>query len=147
METMASVPSRQTTASISSFEAAFNSLKDSVSAKDAAAFQSTTLEEVWKATEEIQLAQRQRKSLRNVRRVEPFLKCLEKYSKVIEVLCNGTPYLPWIWVRKDSYAFRTKLTRKGSYKADDSSMYCHVMDEQLMLIDSSRTNIPTSLTS
>ena len=88
----------RTTSSLSSFETAFNSLKDSVSAKDAAAFQSTTLEEVWKAAEEIQLAQRQRKSLRNVRRVEPFLKCLEKYSKVIEVLCNGTPYLPYIWV-------------------------------------------------
>jgi hypothetical protein len=147
METMPSGPSRQTTASISSFETAFNSLKDSVSAKDAVAFQSTTLEEVWKAAEEIQLAQRHRKSLRNVRRIEPFLKCLGKYSEVIGVLCNGTPYLPWIWVRKYSFAFRTKLTRKGSYKVDDSSMCCHVMDETLMLIDSLRTNIPTSLTS
>jgi hypothetical protein len=83
---------------ISSFEAAFISLKNSVSSKDAAAFQSTTLEEVWKAVEEIQLSQRQRRSLRNIRRIEPFLKCLGKFSKVIEVLCNGTPYLPWLWV-------------------------------------------------
>jgi hypothetical protein len=137
----------RTTSSLSSFEAAFNSLKDSVSAKDATAFQTTTLEEVWKAAEEIQLAQRQRKSLRNLRRIEPFLKCLGKYSEVIGVLCNGTPYLPWIWVSKESFVFRTKLTRKGSYKVDDSSMCCHVMNEQLMLTDSSRMNIPTSLTS
>jgi hypothetical protein len=127
METMTSRPSPQTTASIPSFEAAFHSLKDSVSAKDAAVFQSTTLEEVWQAAEEIQLAQRKRKSLRNVRRIEPFLKCLGKYSEIIGVLCNGTPYLPWIWVSKEIFTFRTELTRKGSYKVDDSSMYCPVM--------------------
>jgi hypothetical protein len=137
----------RTTSSLSSFETAFNSLKDSVSAKDAAAFQLTTLEEVWKAAEEIQLAQRQRKSLRNVRRIEPFLKCLGKYSEVIGVLCNGTPYLPWIWVSKGFFTFRTKLTQKGSYQVDDSSMYCHVIDWQLVLIDSSPTNIPLSLIS
>jgi hypothetical protein len=80
------------------FESAIDKLKQAISSKDAAVFQATQVEDVWKAVEEIQEAQRRRKSLRNMRRVEPFLKGLEKYSKVIEVLCNGTPYLPWIWV-------------------------------------------------
>jgi hypothetical protein len=25
------------------------------------------------------------------------LRGMEHYSKVVEVLCNGTPYLSWIW--------------------------------------------------
>ncbi|KAH8587407.1 hypothetical protein B0O99DRAFT_733524 [Bisporella sp. PMI_857] len=79
------------------FDTAFKNLKQSVTTTDANAFQSTTLEDVWKAAEEIQEEQRRRKSVRNMRRIEPFLKGLEKYSKSIEILCNGTPYLPWIW--------------------------------------------------
>jgi hypothetical protein len=80
------------------FESAIDNLKQTISSPDAAAFQATLVEDVWKAAEEIQESQRQRKSLRNMRRIEPFLKGLEKYSKVIEVVCNGTSYLPWIWV-------------------------------------------------
>ncbi|KAH9216233.1 hypothetical protein DL95DRAFT_522785 [Leptodontidium sp. 2 PMI_412] len=80
------------------FESAIEKLKQAISPPDAVAFQTTLIEDVWKAAEEIQESQRRRKSLRNMRRVEPFLKGLEKYSKVIEVVCNGTPYLPWIWL-------------------------------------------------
>jgi hypothetical protein len=84
------------------FETAISRLKETISSSDATAFQSTTIEDVWKAAETIQEGQRQRKSLRNMRRIEPFLKALEKYSKTIEVVCNGTPYLPWIWVSSPS---------------------------------------------
>ncbi|KAH6711796.1 hypothetical protein BKA61DRAFT_693710 [Leptodontidium sp. MPI-SDFR-AT-0119] len=80
------------------FESAIEKLKQAISPPDAVAFQTTLIEDVWKAAEEIQESQRRRKSLRNMRRVEPFLKGPEKYSKVIEVVCNGTPYLPWIWL-------------------------------------------------
>ncbi|PSN61329.1 hypothetical protein BS50DRAFT_534675 [Corynespora cassiicola Philippines] len=30
-------------------------------------------------------------------RLQPFLHGMEHYAKVVEVLCNGTPYLSWIW--------------------------------------------------
>ncbi|KAF2728956.1 ankyrin [Polyplosphaeria fusca] len=30
-------------------------------------------------------------------RLQPFLQAMEHYAKVVEVLCNGTPYLSWIW--------------------------------------------------
>jgi hypothetical protein len=61
-------------------------------------FSDTTLRDVHEAAKEIeqQLAAQQR--LRNLKRLEPLLNGLEAYSKVLEVLCNGTPYLPWIWV-------------------------------------------------
>ncbi|KAI8722914.1 NACHT domain-containing protein [Fusarium sp. LHS14.1] len=32
-----------------------------------------------------------------MRRLEPLFTGLGYYSKTIEVLCNGTPYMPWIW--------------------------------------------------
>jgi hypothetical protein len=84
--------------SLASFDIAFMKLKQSVNPVDAVTFQSTTLEDVWKAALAIQQRQRESKSTKNMRRIEPFLRALEKYSKSIEILCNGTPYLPWIWV-------------------------------------------------
>jgi hypothetical protein len=60
------------------FEVAFKKLKDSVTPADATAFQSTTLEEVWKAAEDIEKAHKERRSLRNMAHIAPFLHCLEK---------------------------------------------------------------------
>jgi hypothetical protein len=80
------------------FATAIQDLKTTLSSNDATAFAATKIEDVWKAAEDIQEAQRQRRSLRNMKRIEPFLKALQGYSGVIEVVCNGTPYVPWIWV-------------------------------------------------
>ncbi|KAJ9503773.1 hypothetical protein H2202_000912 [Exophiala xenobiotica] len=77
---------------------AFRRLKDSVSPSDALLFQKTELKDVWDAAEEIQNSQRQRQSLQALSRIKPLLDSLQRYSRVIEVLCNGTPYLPWIWL-------------------------------------------------
>jgi hypothetical protein len=57
------------------------------------------LKDVWKAAQEIQRVQRQRLSLRNMARLKPLLETLGKYAQAVDVLCNGTPFLPWIWVR------------------------------------------------
>ncbi|EXJ71755.1 uncharacterized protein A1O5_05565 [Cladophialophora psammophila CBS 110553] len=77
---------------------AFHRLKDSVTPADSLLFQKTELKDVWDAAEEIQKSQRQRKSLQALSRIKPLLDNLQRYSRVIEVLCNGTPYLPWIWL-------------------------------------------------
>src|SRR5271170_4553967 len=78
---------------------AFEKLKRSISEEDAHNFACTDLQDVWKAVREIENTQRKRQSAQNMRRIEPLLRGIEKYSKVIEVLCNSTPYLPFIWVR------------------------------------------------
>jgi hypothetical protein len=77
---------------------AFEKLRRTVSSDDAHDFASTELKDVWKAVREIDAMQRKRQSAQNLARIEPLLKGIEKYAKVIEVLCNGTPYLPYIWV-------------------------------------------------
>jgi hypothetical protein len=83
------------------FQDSFEKFEKSVqkrSKTDQREFSDTTLRDVYEAAKGIeqQLAAQQR--LRNLKRLEPLLNGLEAYSKVMEVLCNGTPYLPWIWV-------------------------------------------------
>jgi len=77
---------------------AFQKLGRSISAEDAHDWASTELKDVWAEVRKIDAEQRSRQSAQNMRRIEPFLKGIEKYSKVIEVLCNGTPYMPYVWV-------------------------------------------------
>ena len=79
-------------------ESAFSRFEKSVTPEDARSFHSTELRDVRHAAINIEKWQRQRGSLRNMRRIEPLLKGIEKYAKAVEVLCNGTPFLPWIWV-------------------------------------------------
>ena len=78
-------------------EEAFLRLKDSVTPSDARDFESTTLKDVRKMAIEIEQRLAARNSLRNLRRIEPLLQKLEHYSRPLDILCNGTPFLPWIW--------------------------------------------------
>jgi len=82
------------------FKDAFEKLQLKVSPDDARNFHSTTLKDVCKAARDIEQQLGARQSLRNMRRLQPFFDWLERYSRVVEVLCNGTPYLSWIWVRR-----------------------------------------------
>lgn len=78
---------------------AFGKFKRSISEEDAHKFASTELKDVWVAIREIDIRQRRQRSAQNMRRIEPMLRGIEKYTKIIEVLCSGTPYLPYVWVR------------------------------------------------
>jgi hypothetical protein len=76
---------------------AFDRFARSVSQDDYRTFQNTELQDVRDEALKIERQLRARRTQRNMARLEPFLLGLEHYSKVIEVLCNGTPYLSWIW--------------------------------------------------
>jgi len=80
-----------------SMKEAFERLKEVVSVTDARSFKSTTLRDVYEAALTIEREQSARRSLRNTRRLKPFLDGLQHYTKCVDTLCNGTPYLPWIW--------------------------------------------------
>ncbi len=77
---------------------AFERLRRSISKEDAHDFASTQLKDVWEAVRKIDADQRKRQSAQNLRRVEPLLRGIEKYATVVDTLCNGTPFLPYIWV-------------------------------------------------
>ncbi|KAH8690624.1 NACHT domain protein [Talaromyces proteolyticus] len=76
---------------------AFEDLNKAVSPADSGDFETTTLQSVQNAALEIENQLAARQSLRNMRRLMPLFSGLGHYAKTIEVLCNGTPYLPWIW--------------------------------------------------
>ena len=78
-------------------EVAFNDLKDALSATDYAQLKDTTLGDVQDALHKLEEYLSARGWVRNLRRLLPLITVLGHYHKTIEVLCNGTPFLPWIW--------------------------------------------------
>ena len=77
---------------------AFAALERRVHRQHVRSFQDTTLQDVWNAVGDVEKRLAAKAQSRGLRRLKPLLDGLEHYSKAIEVLCNGTPYLPWIWV-------------------------------------------------
>ncbi|KAI9686269.1 MAG: hypothetical protein M1822_003925 [Bathelium mastoideum] len=76
---------------------AFERFSTTVTAEDHRRFSSTELKDVRDTALQIESQLAARGALGNMRRLQPLLQGFEHYSKSIEVLCNGTPYLPWIW--------------------------------------------------
>ncbi|KAM5354528.1 hypothetical protein ACJ41O_001175 [Fusarium nematophilum] len=75
----------------------FQDLERTLSTADSVSLQGTTLDDVRKAALQIQDQFAARPLVLNMRRLMPLFTGLQHYSKSLEVLCNGTPYLPWIW--------------------------------------------------
>lgn len=94
MTTPSQTPSTQ---ALITLQDAFDRFAGSVSPDDYRKFQNTGLQDVRDEAMRIERELRARRTQRNMARLEPFLLGLEHYSKVVEVLCNGTPYLSWIW--------------------------------------------------
>lgn len=80
------------------FQIAFERLKASVTYQDQLQFSLTTLKDVETAARDIEKQLAARQSLQNLRRISPLLRFLAQYSAALDTLCNGTPFLPWIWV-------------------------------------------------
>jgi hypothetical protein len=76
---------------------AFERFASTVTPDDQRLFHNTQLKDVRDEAMHIERQLRARRMQKNMARLDPFLRGMEHYSKVVEVLCNGTPYLPWIW--------------------------------------------------
>ena len=85
------------------FQEAYEKFISSVKPVDAARFENVTLDDIRETALAIEASQSKRRSLRNLRRLEPLLAALGKYGKTIEVLCNQTPYLAFVWVCSDPF--------------------------------------------
>jgi hypothetical protein len=60
-------------------------------------FSQTTLEDARQGVLETEAQMAARGCLRNTRRLMPLFEGLHHYSKAVEVLCNGVPFMPLIW--------------------------------------------------
>ncbi|KAL7936950.1 hypothetical protein V8C35DRAFT_320598 [Trichoderma chlorosporum] len=76
---------------------AFMELETIITVSDRAQLKDLSLEDVQQAALQIEKQLAASQSLRNMRRLSPLFTGLGHYSQTIEVLCNGTPYLPWLW--------------------------------------------------
>ena len=77
---------------------ALANLKATISAEDACMFSNTSLRDLCDEAHKIEEEQGARYDLRNMRRVEPFLQCLESYAGVIEVFCQAHAPMAFVWV-------------------------------------------------
>ncbi|KAF7670744.1 hypothetical protein GT037_011195, partial [Alternaria burnsii] len=110
--TTTSKPATLTPQARRTFQESFDSFEKTVqrySRTDDREFSNTTLRDVRNAAKEVERHLAARQCMRNMKRLEPFLNGLEAYSKVIEVLCNGTPFLSWIWLATDHISAFEKL--------------------------------------
>jgi len=103
-------------------EEAFKTFEQNIHTTDAKAYRSTTVDDVYQAARIIERDQAQRKCLRNLRRIEPLLNSLRKFGVAIDVLCQGTPYLPFLWVRRLSEQM-IRNTHTSRPPSNSSSMY------------------------
>ncbi|KAF2868791.1 hypothetical protein BDV95DRAFT_630472 [Massariosphaeria phaeospora] len=76
---------------------AFEDLERTMTPADARDSRTTTLQQVRAAALQIESQLAAQQKLRNMRRLTPLLNGLEHYANVVDVLCNGTPFLSWIW--------------------------------------------------
>ncbi|KAL7914862.1 hypothetical protein GGI35DRAFT_161583 [Trichoderma velutinum] len=76
---------------------AFIELERIITVSDRAQLKNLSLEDVQQAALQVEKQLAASQSLRNMRRLAPLFTGLGYYSQSIEVLCNGTPYLPWLW--------------------------------------------------
>jgi hypothetical protein len=78
-------------------QSAFERFASTVTPDDERLFRNTELKDVRDEVMQMERQLRARRIQRNMARLDPFLRGMEHYSRVVEVLCNGTPYLSWIW--------------------------------------------------
>ena len=88
----------QLAAASTTTEAAFKKLEQKVSDDHARDFYNTELKDVRHAVLDKEKWQRPRESLRNMARIEPLFAGLQQYAGPLKTLCQGTPYMPFIWV-------------------------------------------------
>lgn len=86
---------------VSDFERAVDVFKRSADLDEAemADFQLTDLQSLRQAINTIQNDQAKQKKLMYMRRLEPFLKTMEDYGKVLEVFLNVSDFIAFVWVR------------------------------------------------
>ncbi|KAM6513596.1 hypothetical protein FALCPG4_015983 [Fusarium falciforme] len=79
-------------------ERACERFQKQLSTEDKGAIQSSkNVDDVRHAIRRIEQHLAARQNLRNLDRLTPFLDAIDRLSKPIDVLCNGTPFMPYVW--------------------------------------------------
>ncbi|KAK3989022.1 hypothetical protein QBC44DRAFT_359506 [Cladorrhinum sp. PSN332] len=71
--------------------------RQSIEVSDDRELQKLSLEDVRQGVLDIQRELRAKQSLRNLDRLTPYLDAAHRYSTAVGHLCNGVPFMPYIW--------------------------------------------------
>lgn len=85
--------------SMEQVKTAYTSFREVITPDDDFHFGSTELSDVRKAALDVQKRLASRGTSRNTGRLERLLVKLDQFSQAADVLCKGSPYMPYIWVR------------------------------------------------
>jgi hypothetical protein len=80
------------------FERVLEGFKKDLKKKDKDNFQMTSLETLNQAIGEIQKQQQSERRMQNMTRLKRFIEAMAEYGKVIDTFCNGSQFVPFIWV-------------------------------------------------
>ncbi|KAF5231060.1 hypothetical protein FAUST_9501 [Fusarium austroamericanum] len=84
--------------SLALIERACERLRKQLSPDDRATIQnSANMDDVRHAISQIENHLAARQSLRNFDRLTPFLDAIDRLTKPVDILCNGTPFMPYAW--------------------------------------------------
>jgi hypothetical protein len=81
------------------FERVLAEFKSGLKKRDVANFRLTTLSDLEKSMAEIQAEQNRNRRLQNMNRMRPFLDGLKEYGAIVDIFCNSSQILPFVWVR------------------------------------------------
>lgn len=91
-------PRQQDTMAQRLIELSCERFRRDISDEDDKSIRAASLDDVRVSIRQIETQLAARQSLRNLERLIPFLDAIERYSKAVDPLCNGVPFLPYIWV-------------------------------------------------
>jgi hypothetical protein len=80
------------------FEKTLAEFKSGLKKRDQETFRLTTLTDLEKSIADLQAEQHRKRRLQNLNRLNPFLEGLKQYGEVVDVFCNSSQFLPFIWV-------------------------------------------------
>lgn len=98
-------------------ERACQRFRDELTSKEDHEIRATSWQDVQHAIVDIERQLAARQCLRNLDRLSPYLKAVEGYGAVVEVFCNSSTFVPYVWVSdllpvfsklRGQYAYLTK---------------------------------------
>ena len=78
-------------------DGALKEFRDRVGEKEFYEFESADLNKLKRELNKLQQDQRKPKSLRNLRRLETFIRAFEQFGEVVEVFLNASPIVCYVW--------------------------------------------------
>jgi hypothetical protein len=95
----------ENSATLDAFESALKEFMNSLTHKDDYDFSRfKTIDDVYDETDKIQKKQGREGTLRNMRKMQPFLDCLSQFSEILGTFTEPKPgILNIVWVRRSSF--------------------------------------------